>query len=267
MSETLAKPAQAANLFDLSGKVAIVTGSTRGIGLGIARQFAAHGAKVVISSRKPDACEAARDEILASGGDAIAVPCNIGFKEQLQGLVDATLARYGTLDVLVCNAAVNPYFGPLAGISDDAFDKIMGSNVRSNVWLCNMAIPTLAQKGGGAVIILSSIASIKGTRMLGAYALSKAADSQLARNLAIEWGAKNVRVNCIAPGIIRTDFAKALYENPAIYEHAVKQYPLGRLGEVDDVSGVAVMLASRAGDFISGQTIVVDGGTTVGGFE
>jgi NAD(P)-dependent dehydrogenase (short-subunit alcohol dehydrogenase family) len=255
------------NLFDLGGKVALVTGSTRGIGLAIAKQFAAHGARVVVSSRKPEACEAAKAEIVKAGGDAFAFPCNVGYKEQLQALVDATLEHYGKIDVLVCNAAVNPHFGPLSKISDEAFDKIMGSNVRSTVWLCNMAIPGMAERGGGAVILLSSIAGLKGTRFLGAYAMSKAADSQLARNLAVEWGAKNVRVNCLAPGIVRTDFAKALYENPALYETAIKTYPLGRLGEVDDISGAAVFLAARAGDFVTGQTIVIDGGTTISGFD
>jgi NAD(P)-dependent dehydrogenase (short-subunit alcohol dehydrogenase family) len=255
------------DLFDLSGKVAVVTGSTRGIGFAIARQFARHGARVVISSRKPDACDAARDAILAEGGEAIAVPCNIGYKEQLQALVEATRAAWSGLDVLVCNAAVNPYFGPLSGISDDAYDKIMDSNVRSNLWLCNMALPFIAEAGGGAVIIVSSIAGLKGTRLLGAYGLSKAADAALARNLAVEWGPRNVRVNTIAPGVIKTDFARALYENPEIEQHVIRQYPLGRLGTVDDVAGVAVMLASRAGAFVSGQTIVVDGGTTIGGFD
>jgi NAD(P)-dependent dehydrogenase (short-subunit alcohol dehydrogenase family) len=255
------------SLFDMRGLVALVTGSTRGIGLGIVKRFAQHGARVVVSSRKADACERARAEIEAAGGEAFAFPCNVGDKAQLQALVDATVERYGGIDVLVCNAAVNPYFGPLAGIGDDAFDKIMGSNVRSNVWLCNMALPHIAKRGGGSVILLSSIAGIKGSRLLGAYAISKAADMQLARNLAIEWGGKNVRVNCLAPGIIRTDFAKALYENPAIYKQAVAQYPLGRLGEVDDVSGAAVFLASRAGAFVSGQTITIDGGTTIGGFD
>jgi len=254
-------------LFDLAGKVALVTGSTRGIGLAIARQFAAHGAKVVVSSRKADACERARDEIAADGGEAFAFACNVGYKEQLQALVDASLARYGAIDILVCNAATNPYMGPLQKIPDEAFDKIMGTNVRSNVWLANMVIPQMAERGGGAVILLSSIAGIQGTRLLGAYALSKAADSQLARNLAVEWGAKNVRVNCIAPGIVRTDFAKALYENPAIYKMAVAHYPLGRLGEVDDISGAAVFLASRAGAFVTGQTLVIDGGTTIAGFD
>jgi len=257
----------AGDLFDLSGRVALITGSTRGIGLAIARALAAHGAKVVVSSRKADACERAREQIAAAGGDAFAFACNVGYKEQLQALVDASLAHYGRIDVLVCNAATNPYMGPLQDISDEAFDKIMGTNVRSNVWLCNMVLPQMAANGGGAAILLSSIAGLQGTRHLGAYALSKAADSQLARNLAVEWGARNVRINCIAPGIIRTDFAKALYENPAVYKTAVAHYPLGRLGEVDDVAGAAVFLASRAGAFVTGQTLVIDGGTTIAGFD
>jgi len=255
------------DLFDLTGKVAVITGSTRGIGFAIAQQFARRGARVVISSRKAAACEAARAAIAAAGGEAIALPCNIGHKEQLQALVSETLACWGTLDILVCNAAINPYFGPLADIPDDAYDKIMNSNVRSNLWLCNMALPAIAKAGGGACIIVSSIAGLKGSRMLGAYGLSKAADSQLARNLAVEWGGRNVRVNAIAPGVIKTDFAKALYATPEIETAVTGQYPIGRLGTVDDVSGVAVMLASRAGAFISGQTIVVDGGTTIGGFD
>jgi len=255
------------DLFDLTGKVALITGSTRGIGLGIAKHFARHGARVVVSSRKADACEAARADIAESGGEAIALPCNISYKDQLQALVNQTLAHWNAIDIVVCNAAVNPYFGPLANIPDDAYDKIMDSNVRSNLWLCNMAFPHVAERGGGAAIIISSIAGIKGTKLLGAYGLSKAADSALARNLAVEWGPKNVRVNAIAPGIIKTDFAKALYENPQTEKYVLRQYPLGRLGETDDIAGVAVMLASRAGAFITGQTIVVDGGTTIGGFE
>jgi len=255
------------DLFDLAGRVAIITGSTRGIGLAIAEQFARRGARVVVSSRKADACEAARESIVAAGGDALALPCNIGHKDQLQALVTGTLARYGKIDILVCNAAVNPYFGPLTGIPDDAYDKIMNSNVRSNLWLANMALPEIARAGGGACVIVSSIAGLKGSRMLGAYGLSKAADSQLARNLAVEWGDRNVRVNTIAPGVIKTDFAKALYADPELERRTIEQYPLGRLGTVEDVAGVAVMLASRAGAFITGQTIVVDGGTTIGGFD
>ncbi len=254
-------------LFDLRGKVALITGSTRGIGYAIAQQFVRHGASVAISSRKPDACEAARAALVADGGDVLAAPCNISRKEELQALVDATLARWGRIDVLVCNAAVNPYYGSLATLPDEAYEKVMGANVRSNVWLCNMALPAMAAGGGGAVILMSSIAGLKGTRNLGVYALSKAADAQLARNLAVEWGAKNVRANCLAPGVIRTEFAKALYEDPAVYQEAVRHYPLGRLGEVEDVAGAAVFLASRAGAFVTGQTLVIDGGTTIGGFD
>lgn len=255
------------DLFDLTGKVAVITGSTRGIGRGIAEQFARRGASVVISSRKADVCEEVRDAIVATGGTATAIPCNISDKSQLAALVDGTVTAYGGIDIVVCNAAVNPYFGPLANITDDQYDKIMNSNVRSNLWLCNMALPHVAARGGGACIIISSIAGLKGSRLLGAYGLSKAADFQLARNLAVEWGPKNVRVNAIAPGVIKTDFAKALYEDPKMEAFVTKQYPIGRLGVVDDVSGVAVMLASRAGAFVSGQGIVVDGGTTIGGFD
>ena len=265
---TTAQPAVGSdNLFDLGGKVALITGSTRGIGLAIAKHFARHGARVVISSRKADAVEAVRSEIAEAGGEALAAPCNISYKEQLLALVAKTVAEWDGIDILVCNAAINPYFGPLANIPDDAYDKIMASNVRSNLWLCNMVLPQMAARGGGAVIIVSSIAGIKGTRMLGAYGLSKAADSALARNLAVEWGHKNVRVNALAPGVIKTDFAKALYENPETEKFVIRQYPIGRLGVPDDVAGVAVMLASRAGSFITGQTIVIDGGTTIGGFE
>jgi NAD(P)-dependent dehydrogenase (short-subunit alcohol dehydrogenase family) len=267
MSASVESSVSSDNLFDLTGKVALITGSTRGIGLAIAKHYARHGAHVVVSSRKADACETARAEIAQAGGSAIAVPCNIGYKDQLQALVDRTLAEWHGIDILVCNAAVNPYFGPLAKIPDESYDKIMDSNVRSNLWLCNMVLPQMAERGGGAAIIISSIAGLKGTKVLGAYGLSKAADSALARNLAVEWGHKNIRVNAIAPGIIKTDFAKALYENPQTEKFVLRQYPIGRLGEVDDVAGVAVMLASRAGSFITGQTIVVDGGTTIGGFE
>ncbi len=255
------------SLFDLTGKVALVTGSTRGIGFAIAKAFADRGARVVVSSRKADACERARAAIAAGGGDVVAQPCHVGDKAQLEALVHAALAHYGGIDIVVCNAASNPYYGPIGGITDDAYDRIMNTNVRSNVWLCNLAIPEMVKRGGGSAIILSSIAGIKGTRTLGVYGLSKAADAQLARNLAVEWGHANVRVNCLAPGIIKTDFAKALYEDPKMHAEALKVYPLGRLGEVDDVAGAAVFLAARAGAFITGQTIVIDGGTTITGFD
>lgn len=251
------------SLFDLSSKVAIVTGSSRGIGRAIAERFAQHGAKVAVSSRNVDACEEVVRTISERGGEAFAQACNISRKEDLQALVDATLAKWGGIDVLVCNAAVNPHFGPAATIGEDAYDKIMNSNVRSNFWLCNMVLPHIAARGGGAVILISSVTGMTGSSSLGVYGLSKAADMALARNICVEWGPKNIRANCIVPGLIRTDFARALWENPKIYQNVVKSYPLGRIGEPDEVAGAAVFLAAPSGAFISGQTIVIDGGGLV----
>ncbi|NLD70629.1 MAG: glucose 1-dehydrogenase [Limnobacter sp.] len=252
------------NLFDLSGKVALITGASRGIGRAIAERMAEHGAKVVISSRKLDACEQVAAGIREKGGEAIAVACNIGRKEELQALVGATNAHWGRIDVLVCNAAVNPYFGPSVDMPDEAFDRVMNSNVRSNFWLCNMVVPGMAERGDGAVIIISSIGGFQGSDVLGAYCISKAADMQLARNLAVEWGAKNIRANCIAPGLIKTDFARALWENPEIHEKSVQHTTLGRIGEPDEIAGAAIFLASPAGRYTTGQTIVVDGGRLAG---
>jgi len=252
-----------ANLFDLSGKVAVITGSSRGIGRAIALQMAAHGARVVVSSRKAEACRKVVDEIAAAGGEAIALPASISDKAALQALVDGTVEKWGGIDILVCNAAINPYFGPSAGIPDDAFDKIMASNIKSNHWLANMVLPGMAARGGGAVVIVSSVGGMIGSNLIGAYCISKAADMQLARNLAVEWGAANIRVNCIAPGLIRTDFARALWENPDILKTATSRYPLQRIGEPDEIAGAAVFLASAAGRFMTGQTMVIDGGGTV----
>jgi len=249
------------NPFDLSGQVAVITGSSRGIGRSAAEIMASLGAKVVVSSRKADACEGVAAAIKKAGGEAMVIPCNISRKEEVGALVKGTLDAWGRIDTLVCNAAVNPYYGPLAGLSDEAFDKIMSSNVKSNIWLSNLAIPGMAKQGGGSVIIVSSIGGIRGTGILGAYGISKAADFALARNLAVEWGPKNVRVNCIAPGLVKTDFAKALWDTPEGEQRASFGTPLRRLGEPDDIAGAAVYLGSRAGSWTSGQTIVVDGGT------
>ncbi len=252
------------SLFDLTGKVAIVTGSSRGIGRAIAERLAEHGARVVVSSRKAEACEPVAAAIRAKGGQAIVVPCHIGHKDQLQALVERTTSEWGGIDVLVCNAALNPYFGPSAGIPDEAYDRIMGANVRSNFWLCNMALPGMAARGGGSVIIVSSIAGLRGTPLLAVYGLSKAADMQMARNIAVEWGPKNIRANCIAPGLVRTDFARALWENPELEKKRSRETPLLRIGEPDEIAGAAVFLASPAGSFMTGQSIVIDGGVTIG---
>ncbi|MEM7253968.1 MAG: glucose 1-dehydrogenase [Pseudomonadota bacterium] len=252
------------DLFDLSGKTALITGSSKGIGRAIAERMAELGAKVVVSSRKVDVCEEVVSGIRAGGGDATAIGCNINHKEQLQQLVDKTRSAYGQIDILVCNAAVNPYFGPIQGIPDSAFDKILGANIRSNHWLCQMVIPEMAERKDGVVIIISSVGGLFGSKELGAYGISKAADMQMARNLAVEWGPQNVRVNCIAPGLIRTDFARALWEDPEIYGRTVKRAPLHRIGEPDEIAGMAIYLASRAGSFTTGQTLCVDGGVTIG---
>ncbi len=249
----------------LDGKVALITGSSRGIGRSIAEHLAAAGAKVVISSRKADACERVAGEIRSSGAEAISVPANIGDKAQLEQLVATTRKRWGQIDVLVCNAASNPYYGPMADMPDEAFNKILQNNIVSNHWLANMVLPEMAERNDGAVIIVSSIGGLKGSEVLGAYAISKAADMQLARNLAMEWGPHNIRVNCIAPGLIKTDFARALWENPELRKRYETQTPLRRLGEPEDIGGIAVFLASRAGAFVTGQTIVADGGVTITG--
>ncbi len=255
------------SMFDLTGKVALITGSSRGIGRAIAVAMAEHGAKVVVSSRKQDACEVVADEIKAAGGEAMVAPCNVSHRDQLQNLVDATQSAWGRIDCLVCNAAVNPYYGPLAEIPESAYDKIMDTNVKSNLWLCNMVLPQMAEREDGTVIIVSSVAAFIGSGSLGAYGLSKAADVALARNLAVEWGAKNIRANTLNPAIIRTDFARALWENPKIYEAATRSYALKRIGEPEEVAGAAVFLASKAGSFITGQTITIDGGFTIWGGE
>ena len=252
-------------IFDLTGKTAVITGSSRGIGRAIAEQMALFGANVVVSSRKAEPCEEVVAAIKKGGGKAVSIPAHIGDKGALQNLVDKARQAFGQIDVLVCNAAVNPYFGPLAEVPDEAFDRIMASNVKSNLWLCNMVLPEMAKRKEGAVIIVSSIGGLRGSAMLGAYGISKAADMQLARSLAVEWGQHNIRVNAIAPGLVKTDFARALWENKELLAQTLKQSPLGMIGEPVDIAGMAILLASGAGRFITGQTFVVDGGVTIAG--
>jgi NAD(P)-dependent dehydrogenase (short-subunit alcohol dehydrogenase family) len=251
--------------FSLKGKTAIVTGSSRGIGRAIAIAYARAGARVIVTSRKADACEAVVAQLRDEGLEATAVACNISNKEQVAALVDRSEEVYGPVDVLVCNAAVNPYYGPMSGISDEAFSKVMDVNIRSNLWLVNRIAPGMAERGGGAIVIISSIAGLTGSRVLGAYAISKAADMQLARNLALEWGKQGVRTNCIAPGLIKTDFAKALWDNPQTLAAALASSPLNAIGDPEDIAGAALLLGSDAGRFITGTTLVIDGGATIGG--
>jgi len=251
-------------LFDLTGKVAIITGSSRGIGKAIAERMAQHGAKVTISSRKAGPCEEVAAAINAAEGEgtAIAVPANISSKEDLQRLVDETRAAFGKVDIVVCNAASNPYYGPMAGIADDQFRKILDNNIISNNWLISMVVPEMKERKDGSVIIVSSIGGLRGNTVIGAYNISKAADFQLARNLAHEYGPYGIRVNCIAPGLIKTDFAKALWDNPETLKRSTETVPLRRIGDPDEIAGAAVFLASAAGTFMTGQAMVVDGGAT-----
>jgi NAD(P)-dependent dehydrogenase (short-subunit alcohol dehydrogenase family) len=250
------------NLFDLSGKTAIVTGSSRGIGRAIAHRLAEHGANVVISSRKADACEEAAAEVnkLVGREAAIAIPANIASKEALQALVDQTNARFGKIDITICNAASNPHFGSMLTISDEQFTKILQNNIVSNHWLIQMTAPQMRQRKDGAIIIISSVGGLKASPVIGAYNISKAADMQMARNYALEFGPDNIRINTIAPGLIRTDFAKALWEDPKILEQYTGRACLKRVGEPDDIAGMAVFLAAPAGAFTTGQTFIIDGG-------
>jgi len=254
-------------LFDLKGKVAVVTGSTKGIGEAIVKRMAEHGARVVVSSRKAEACAAVAADINKAFGRgeevARAIPCNISYKDQLEALVKGAHEAFGKIDILVCNAAVNPYFGGMAGCPDDAFDKIMAANVRSNFWLCNLVLPEMAARKDGCVIIVSSIGGLKGSSLLGVYGISKAADFQLARNIAVEYGRHNIRANAIAPGLIKTHFAKALWENEDILKASNAGTPLGRIGLPDEIAGAAVFLASAAGAYMTGQAVVIDGGRTI----
>jgi NAD(P)-dependent dehydrogenase (short-subunit alcohol dehydrogenase family) len=249
--------------FHLNDKIALITGSSRGIGRAIAETMAGLGAKVVISSRKAEACQTVAAAIRQQGGAAAAIACNVSRKSEVEALVAGTLQHFGGIDILVCNAAVNPVFGPLAQLPDEAFDKIMGANVKANLWLCNLVIPRMVARGGGAVVMISSIGGLRGTDVLGAYGISKAADFALARNLAVEWGPRNIRVNCIAPGLVKTDFARALWEDEARLRMRTERTPLRRIGMPEEIGPIAAFLASPAASFITGATIVADGGVTI----
>jgi NAD(P)-dependent dehydrogenase (short-subunit alcohol dehydrogenase family) len=251
--------------FSLKDKTAIVTGSSRGIGRAIAIAYARAGARVVITSRKADACKAVADQIRSEGHEAIAVPCNISSKDQILAMVYQTEPAFGGVDVLVCNAAVNPFYGPMSEIPDDAFRKVMDVNILSNLWLVNRVAPGMAARGGGSIVIVSSVSGLTGSRVLGAYAISKAADMQMVRNLALEWGKQGIRANCIAPGLVKTDFAKALWDNPQTLAGALASSPLNMIAEPEDIAGAALLLATPAGRFITGTTITVDGGAMVRG--
>lgn len=251
------------NLFDLRGKVAVVTGASRGIGRATAEQLAALGAKVCVSSRRVDACEEVVRGIVSAGGEALACQASISRPEELRAMVEQVQKTWGAVDVLVCNAATNPHYGPLAEIEDDMFLKIVRNNVLSNLWLARLVRPDMRARGGGSIVIISSIAGLKGSSTIGAYGLSKAADMQLARDLAVEWGPENIRVNCIAPGLVETRMAEALIADSEIQAFTRQKLPLRRLGQPHEIAGAVAFLASPAGEFVTGQTLVADGGAVI----
>ena len=252
-------------MFDLTDKVAIVTGSTQGIGKAIAEELAAHGARVVISSRKQEACDEVAAAINAEhgAGSAIAVAASISDKEQLQDLFARTREQLGAVDILICNAASNPYYGSMDGIEDEQFRKVLDNNILSNHWLMQLALPDMREKGDGAIVVISSIGGLRGSATIGAYNVSKAADFQLVRNYAVENGQHGVRINAIAPGLVKTDFARALWENPEALERTEAALPMRRIGEPRDIAGAAVYLSSPAARWTTGQMVVVDGGMTI----
>ena len=252
------------SLFNLKNKSFLITGSSKGIGKSIAFHAADHGAQVIISSRKIDACKETANEINEHCGAEVAFPiqANIAHEEELNNLVNQTNKLLGKIDVLICNAATNPFMGSMADIPSDAFDKVMNNNIKANHILTNLVTPQMIDRKDGVIIIISSVGGTIGSNLIGTYNISKAADIQMVKNIAVEYGHNNIRANTVAPGLIRTDFARGLWENPVIHDQYTKTHPMRRIGEPDEVAGAVIMLASDAGKYINGQTIIVDGGAT-----
>lgn len=250
-------------MFSLHDQVAVVTGSSRGIGRGIAMAMADAGARVVVSSEDAPASDAVAREIIGAGHEAIAVPADVTSDIDLRHLVDSTIQRWGRIDILVCNAGITGFFGPMHEAPPEEFDRVMDVNLRSALRLCGQVAPGMAERGGGSIILISSISGVRGNLNIGSYALSKAALTQLARNLAVQWGPRNVRANAISPGLIRTGLEGPIVANREAFERRMRQTPLRRMGEVAEIAGTAVFLASPASSFITGQNIIVDGGTTI----
>lgn len=250
-------------MFSLKDKTAIVTGSSSGIGLASARAFAAAGARVVVTSNEPERCHREVDQMRRDGYAATAVPGDVSRDADLDTLVEETWTQFGPIDILMCNAGINSHFGSLTTVADDDYERIMRINLRSTLHLCNRVVPQMAERRCGSIILTASISALRGNKNIGLYALSKAAIVQLARNLAVEWGPSNVRANAIAPGLIDTDFAAPIARNPELLPKRLEQTPLRRVGKPEEIAGVALFLASDASSFVTGQTIVADGGTTI----
>ena len=246
--------------FDLNGKVAIITGSSKGIGAAMAHGLAAHGAKVVVSSRDQAAVDAVADEINKLGFDATGIACHVGDEAQLSQLVEKTIAAYGGVDILINNAAINPTFGPLADTELGAFDKIMSVNLRSCFILSNQCLPSMKARGGGSIINIASVEGLKPSQGLGAYSISKAALIMLTKSQAKEWGAFGVRSNAVCPGLVQTKLSAGLWQNEKILDSITKHLPSGRMAQPDEMSGIAVFLASNASSYCTGGVFTADGG-------
>lgn len=251
------------NLFDLTGKVAVVTGASRGIGQAIAERMAEAGAKVVISSRKQDGLDPIADGIRAKGGEVLAVAAHNGNKEALQALIKATVDAYGRVDILVNNAATNPHFGTMLEAEDSMWQKTIEVNIMGNVWLTQAVVPYMRQQGGGKIINIASINGLRPGRMQGIYSMTKAGVISLTQTLALELAGDNIQVNAIAPGLVKTKFARAIWENDVLLQAIIERTPAKRMGEPDDIAGMAIFLASPASNFATGQVFVVDGGVTI----
>lgn len=251
-------------LFDLSGQVALITGATRGIGLAIARAYGQAGARLAISSESSEDCRQVAAQLAEEGIDAWPLAADMGQQAQVQALAEGVLEHFGQLDILVCNAGIAPHMGPLASASDAQWQATLTVNLQSAAWLTSALIPALVARGGGSVVLMASIAGVRGNRGLGLYGLSKAALAQLARNLAVEWGPSNVRVNAISPGVVQTAFARPLTDQPAVMDKRLALTPLRRVGRPEEIAAVALLLAAPGGAFITGQNLIVDGGTTIG---
>jgi len=247
-------------LFRLDGKVALVTGASKGIGEAMGRGLAEFGAKVVLSSRKQDAVETVAEEFKANGLEATGIAANMGNVDDIQSLVDETVEVYGGLDIIINNAAANPVFGPVQDTDERVFDKIIDVNLKGPFELCKKAYPIMKQRGGGSIIHISSIGGLKPEAGIGIYSVSKAAIINLTKAMAQDWGADNIRVNAICPGLIKTRFSEALWNDENTLDRFVKGIPLGRIGEPDDIAGLAVYLASAASAYCTGGIYMADGG-------
>lgn len=251
--------------FDLSGKVAIVTGSSQGIGKSIAQGLAEQGAKVVVSSRKQESVDAVAAEFKADGYEAVGIQCHIGDTQQRQALITKTIEQYGRIDILVNNAAINPYYGPLEGSDEAVFDKIMEVNVKAPWLLSNLALPHMKEKGGGSIINISSVEGLRPGFGLGLYSATKSALIMLTKNQAKEWGRYGVRANVLCPGLIKTKFSQGLWADEKLVSEFTKALPLNRIAAPDEMAGMVMLLASDAGSYMTGGVYVADGGYMISG--